>query len=852
MDSEKNGSSLTASYQQEAAPTQALDKPKHWHDAFFTRVRDRRMRSRLVDPVISSYTSHSTSPLRQQQDTPEAPRLPKRGEKVKCELKDIMNKLRPFQLQVNGARPPLELDSLARYGVDEADAYGLRKIDAERALAVIEDPGKPIIAAKYLVGRQYSQDACKGEACYQWLSSMSKTISAALNLCLLDNECVNVQYYRPGSSRERLQEYIQRARVAEQEESARNEDVEYRESVYNLIDYMAAVLARLISQTAAGEFWLLNTLAALVARIAKIKYLLVNIVANACMAANAGQEILDNDAEKGLFGNFSMNTDFEEEECEEALRVIEANQKDGLASQEEASISAYCVNQNRYRSGLNNVLRHALGSLRLMNRSGLPATTYEMCLLVYDIGFEGFKTVLFQDRDLEYGASSDRDVLNTTQSAVIILDQILGKLQESKKPQGSNTVPPKPRPTSTANRNETFVEWAYREPKQPGEGAEESIELVPQRIALDSMADIVAVMVPLAFTSPLLQAGFTKFRTMMALTGDVKDVVHSFEEGHFGTYCRLYTEEFDLEARTREILRLSQAFELGTFSRYKLIDKMDHKPSKSSHMAKEHQGTAGHMTLHKELTKCSGKMDGWLVDESSVTVECRRYVSGVMITALILAAGGLAIGFTVGERIEGVDPFNLATYAWVVAAFVILIGKAVLVENWAWSDFLQFRVRCKSVSELAATTQIDEQVILAKLLHDDCGDGILVARGPFNSVFQRQANSEDGFSIDVKIKPLTLILSGITPLKVVTPRGNAILCLDHRRGTFLAFVEHDGVKEKEHLVCDEIDRHMRDWKTSKPRRGQHPCKLHLTKTKEFKWKRVQGLCNLKEGDVVFV
>ncbi|RYP32533.1 hypothetical protein DL767_005145 [Monosporascus sp. MG133] len=469
-----------------------------------------------------------------------------------------------------------------------------------------------------------------------------------------------------------------------------------------------------------------------------------------------------------------------------------------------------------------------------------------MCLLVYDIGFEGFKTVLFQDRDLEYSASSDRDVLNTTQSALIILHQILTQLQASKTRRPIN------------DHDQTVVEWAYHELEEPGIRTVKPSQLVPQAIPLDSMADIVTVMVPFAFTSPMLLAEFTKFRTMMALTGGVKDVVRSFQEGQFGTYCRLYTRDFDREAKSREILRLSQAFECRTFSRCRLVDKMEDGSSSFLHTAEENRGATEHESLEKELIKCSVKMNGWLIDESSVTVACRRYVSGVMFTALVLAAGGLTIGFTVGERIQGVDPFNLATYTWVLAAFVILICKAVLVENWAWSDFLQFKVRCKSVSELAATTQMDEQVIIAKLLHDDCGDGILVTRGPFNSVFRRQANSEDGFSIDVKIKPITLILSGLAPLKVVTPRGHAIVCLDHRRGTFLAFVEHEGVKDKEHLVCDDIDRHIRDWKASKPRRvwpstnQVEPCKLHLTKTNHFKWKRVQGLCDLKEGEVVFV
>lgn len=767
-----------------------------------------------------------------------------------------MNKLKPFQLPGAKSQPQLELDSLAGYGVDAKDAATLRTAEAERFLEIIQDPQRPIPMP--LIGKRDLQSICVGDVCYRRLSSMSQTIATALSLCLLDNECLNMQYCRPISSRERLEKYVQRAVIAAREEAeatknreeGEEEEEDPRESIFALVDYITAILARLISQTADGEFWLLNTLAALVARTAKIKFLLVDIVENAVVAANMGQEVLDYSAEQDAYGDASKKADFDEEECEEALRIINANQKDGLASEQEASVASFCVNQNKYRSGLNSALRYTLNSLRFMNLSGLPATTYEMCLIVYDIGFEGFKTVLFQDRDLEYSASSDRDVLNTTQSAIIILNQILGQLQASKPV----------RPIQDDDR--TVVEWAYDElPDDDTIGTGKPSKLVPKAIPLDSMADVVTVMVPLAFTSPILLADLTKFRTMMALTGGVRDVVRSFQEGQFGTYCRLYTREFDQEAQGREILRLSQAFNCRTFSRCRLIDRMEDGSARLFHKTEENQVPTEQDSdsLEKELIRCSVKMNEWLIDENSVTVACRRYVSGVMLTALVLGAGGLTIGFTVGERIQGVDPFNLATYAWVLAAFVMLICKAVLVEHWSWSDFLQFKVRCKSVSELAATTQMDEQVIIAKLLHDDCGDGILVTRGPFNSVFRRQAgNSEDGFSIDVKIKPSTLILSGLAPLKVVTPRGHAIVCLDHRRGTFLALVQHEGGKEREHLVCDDIDRHIRDWKAPKPRSAWsntnqlEPCKLHLTKTNDFKWKRVQGLCKLEEGEVVFV
>ncbi|KAF5485649.1 hypothetical protein CGCF413_v013441 [Colletotrichum fructicola] len=82
----------------------------------------------------------------------------------------------------------------------------------------------------------------------------------------------------------------------------------------------------------------------------------------------------------------------------------------------------------------------------------------------------------------------------------------------------------------------------------------------------------------------------------------------------------------------------------------------------------------------------------------------------------ILVVGGITAGLIVGERIPGVDPFNIATFAWVLAAFIILIAKSLSVREWPWRDFLRGQVPCRSVSELHTVTGIDEQRILKYLL----------------------------------------------------------------------------------------------------------------------------------------
>ncbi|RSM05282.1 hypothetical protein CDV31_009680 [Fusarium ambrosium] len=789
----------------------------------------RRRLSRLVHPAMKRTEKLGDPLLMKTMLSPETA-LPKRGQEVKCTLQSIMEKLKPD----SSGRPRPEFDSLEIYNVSRNTTKSLRKAEAERLRKVVQDPTTPVTMASC----PYLEEMKTDSEGYRHLSLMSQTISTALSLCLLDNECVNAKFCARIANRERIDKLIQQARAASESEpvppGVEGDDGmdKWLSAIFELVHYISAILARLISQTGDGKFWLENILATLVARTVKLKFLLVDIASNAQVSAANGQQTLEET--KGV-GGFSVTIGDDEEECEEALRIIDAQRKEGLSSDEEAEVAAFCVSQSKYQSGLNAALKYVLLSLRLSSLTGLPATTYEMCLIVYEIGFEGFKTILFQDRDLEYSASSDRDVLNTAQSALIILNQVISQL-DRKEP---------------ADTDETIIEWTYTGVDDPN-GNVDYTQLRTEEIALRSLVNVVRVMVPVAFSSPILLANLTGFRTMMALTGDVKDVVRPFREGQFGAFYRLYTKAFDDEAKGRDILRLSQAFKSHSFSRCRLLADAKGKWRNNLLGAGEPEYMSAEALA--KLTECSQRMDGWVVDETSVTIPCRRYVSTVVSSALALAGGGLAIGFTVGDRIEGVDPFNLATYAWVLAAFIVLVCKAILVEGWAWSDFLRWRVRCHSVSELVATTGMDEQVIIAKLLHEDCGDGILTTRGPFNSVFRNQAEDAGGFSIDRPIHPSTLILSGLGLLKVVTPRGHAIVCLDHRRGTVLTAVEHTASQDKRRLICEDADRHTKDnavkhrteWRSS-PR----PAKLRLTSTEDFKWKRVQGFYNFQDANVVF-
>ena len=137
--------------------------------------------------------------------------------------------------------------------------------------------------------------------------------------------------------------------------------------------------------------------------------------------------------------------------------------------------------------------------------------------------------------------------------------------------------------------------------------------------------------------------------------------------------------------------------------------------------------------------------------------------------------------------------------------------------------------------ELNEVTGVHEQLIIAKLLHEEHAT-ILRTRGPYNSAFKRKA--DDGFSIDVPLTMWTMLLSGLIMVQVVTPDGRALACLDVRRGQKYACV-HDSNRKNasELLVCVDS-------------RGRGKKHLFSLKVENLEWRKVQGLFNM--GDAEFM
>jgi hypothetical protein len=365
------------------------------------------------------------------------------------------------------------------------------------------------------------------------------------------------------------------------------------------------------------------------------------------------------------------------------------------------------------------------------------------------------------------------------------------------------------------------------------------------------------VLVPLVMTSPVVAANLHQIVQATVLLATDFEYQRSptvpYEQRNFKASFCMTTSEYQLSAPDRKELGVS-SLSKGLMMRDNLLagnqignqwkDSTTGRTLTQDFDQKEadrHDEEQARIKERKlEMEKAEAKMSKWVFEESGVRVECRLYVWSLISIAASIVGGGLTMGFTIGQRIDGVDPFQLAAYCWPFAALFLLIAKSLRVEDWSWRDFILGQVFCRSVSELQAVTGINEQLILAKLLHDE-STTILTTRGPFNCPFQRR--SKDGFSIDRPISMWTMLLSGLIMLQVQTPQGGALVCLDARKGGDFSIVKQQNLptEEEKYIICDQLP--------SRNEKNPTAQRLRL-KRDTFSWRRVIGLYG--SDDALFV
>jgi hypothetical protein len=250
------------------------------------------------------------------------------------------------------------------------------------------------------------------------------------------------------------------------------------------------------------------------------------------------------------------------------------------------------------------------------------------------------------------------------------------------------------------------------------------------------------------------------------------------------------------------------------------------------------------------------KMSKWEPAASSMTVKCRTYAITIQIAVIIFLLGALAVPFTVHDRIKGVDPFQVTTFAWVVCGSALVVAKSRYVNSWPWHDFLRGWVVCRTVSDLSDVSGVDSQVILLFLLHNEW-NSLLVSDGPYNGMFRRKTDPRSvsesqnqqrsnapltyrqGFSIDVPVHLITLLASGFIVLKAMNSAGEHLICIDGRKGGWDAAMQG---RRGHWITCPDYNTDaLENVHGSGINEKDINRKIHMLRRVDFRWTKILGI-----------
>ena len=538
-----------------------------------------------------------------------------------------------------------------------------------------------------------------------------------------------------------------------------------------LVDYICAVVVRILTQSGESKSYQTSCIAVLSKFATKLKILCTESVKYARCSLDRFEELKHNEVFKALYpgmpsvqSNTYLGEDFEEKKSEGKTGLfVSAVIGTSNSKEDDQRITPYALEMFCNRSVVHQIIKMILEGLTVSSVSGFPVNAFEISSLAYQVGFRDSPALLSQSRAGEIAVTSSPSIICRCFIAFSVLHQTALSIQKR-----HIDTPPGPPQDCQDSGSKTTIHWDWEKKASESTGS----------LTLQEMQDVITLAVPLICTCPRIGEFFTIVTLYFNSLVSAKEQIPERPPADFTTLWYLKTAAYDEENAgplTEDVKPLSKCL-MAQHRLLALEQGVDISTGQWEVLSAEAKSTAIAITREK-FKKLEDRIDKeWTVDQMAIIVPCRRYALFVALICLILIMGGLIMGFTIHDRIAGVDPFQLASFCWLLAAFVILIAKSIRVENWPWRDFLLGRVVCRSLSELCSViSDVDAQHIITYLLHNERFTS-LATRGPYNKPFlQRNRN---GFSIDVKIELKTLLLSGIIVLKVMSEQGSALVCIN--------------------------------------------------------------------------
>ncbi|KAJ4349472.1 uncharacterized protein N0V89_008087 [Didymosphaeria variabile] len=689
------------------------------------------------------------------------------------------------------------------------------------------------------------EDAWFGEADgdgYTNLHKVALQLQDALDICIHDNELLLLEHmpsqtdhqsysnarsrllrdYDPETAKERFQRHLR---------LDNNNDRYY----HALVNYLTAMMLRVMLRTMRGALWEEHCVVTIAKFAAKLKLLLSDLPHSASICLKRTEEVrfraTHNARVQRRIGYEGEREDQDIYEPDVDAMRKEKDKKDKKEIWQPARVDAemrYFIVTKTFNLGISRLLLSALANLSSNEDTEMSADVFDTTVLMYEDYITNRRLILCSQRDGTIGAAADQRVIASAGAAFKVCLDVWKYLSTSSK--GNGIV---------NEKYWTMLSWKWTELDPT------TLDPQPDHITssakLVTMKGVISAFVPYSMVCGSFPSLLQDLSNNASLIADPTAPVKLVRQNPFLAALGVRTSAY--MSRRMDLFKDDDACNISQsyLAREKALTRSATDPMLT--MFADERKAVSDQTLRsqrdqqrRDMAKAMQEFQTWMIDETTIVIPNKRYAWGFLGGCLVLVLGGMAMGLSVGNRIEGVDPLGFATYCWVLAGFVLLVAKSMRVENWPWSRFFRGQVVCRSLREVVSVTRMDAQTILAILLRLEPRMN-LIKRGPFNAVFSKQGAA--GFAIDVPFRTSTLMEGGLILVKVQSVVGDALVGIRSDLWTRYDAISPKGDNEKtDKVVCrDFLD--PGTWASS--RIGGRTFPLYTLSRSDIQWFRVVGL-----------
>ncbi|PNP82197.1 hypothetical protein FNYG_04386 [Fusarium nygamai] len=396
-----------------------------------------------------------------------------------------------------------KFDDLTRYGITQDKERELWVFEVHRlndAASSVKPPsleGDPV---------WFGQADTSG---YNCLHRLAMQVSYSVDICIHDNELVMLEH-EPGLANDKAYDLAHRriCKIFDQDQGS----VRYKrrikidshndEALHALINYITAVLARLLMRSMNGKLWVENCISVLAKFAAKCKIVGVDL-------PTAFEKTLE--AHKDFQHRIAHESDVRG--VQNVVEAIVSNSDDDrLAKQQKAlqedidtSGARYFAEMSTFRQSMGMLIDSINVDLKWNEESVQKADIFETSSVIYHTGFDGKRTQLCQERDGDIGAASDQRAVDFAGVAFQIGLEIWDSLTPFDDREASSY---------------TTVTWSRKSFSEAESTSHHTINSHDTQIQLGNMKEIIGAMVPYMMYCGGFASGLSSFAKVVMTISD--------------------------------------------------------------------------------------------------------------------------------------------------------------------------------------------------------------------------------------------------------------------------------------------------------------------------------------------